>query len=606
MSQVPSEKKDDLGILFDTTLKETNSEVVTNGAPIKTYAPVTSVTTSHLSGQGGAFDVGKAFTGDHAETGTIVSDKRYTRPSVGESLKEAWSEWWNKVSVRVKKVVESTPHPTNKAPAMVAHPETRKDIITKAAHHSTIAPKDDHKIVVEKLRTMGSDAKRITGSPIIITPPIPNSSRGTWSHHVEEPKELPHEKKPLPLPDLRHITIAPEIAKKNVWPAREVFGKTQEEKLEAPTSTPLQKIVVPFRAQKKDGSLLKNVVHIAPRVQRDTDTTYSTPIPQTSKGVSVPLMKRETTHTVPEAPRTHTHDVSETTSREVTASRVIPPSSSQAPQPDIPTDSRVNERPVFHGSHTDWSVKELSPTHVHRETPVVPQGARTQGASRYTPFTWMILGGIVLLGSTLAIIANLYINVFRTEKPTNTLVEEVPDAQPPVDEVSVETITITEDPRASLTSLNDAVLRVKPARTEIRLVVTQGGVRRVATTEELLLAIHAHLNPSALRALDDSFAVGSVTTVETVPYFVFRTAYFDTLFAGLLAWEEFIYTDFSPLFGEHALTHSIFKDVIVKGRPARILMNDAGLDTLAYGFLNQNTIIITKNREALEKLFLEL
>lgn len=597
MSSNQSQKSDNLGIVFDTPTTEHMPEEIAKVVTPQKQVSNPHTPASHLGGQG-VFDVERAFSSEHGDTGTIVSDRRHHRPSLGETLAGAWGEWLDKTKRNVEKLIENVPKVTAEETPVIAAPETRTEVIAEAAMHASIAPKDDHHVVVEKLRTMGTDSVRVTGSPVAITPPKPTSTQGTWSHYTPEKNGVSAQKQPPLTPDLRKSTIAPVVTKKITSPVVEAILNTHKAKqgtLYEPPH-PQERVSVPVPPPKKQGMIVKSAVHIAPRVQRDSNPTYSAPLPVQKKPT---LFARETARVSQKS--------SWVTAQPKTSEPPTVPTPPPAPAPaprSVP--HVVGEAPVFHGSHAHWTLEELGTSHSQTHTSPVPQKPQPASSRHYTPLTWMVLGGIALLGITLAVVASIYVHVFtkndevivttQEPSPTTTLQEE--DAR--------ETIRITSDVRGSLTSLLDTVNRVKPTRTEIRVIVTEGGDERIATGETFLTAIGAHLTGSTLRALGNELRVGSITTTKTSPYIILTGARFDSLFAGLLMWEPTLYTDLSPLFGENPVSQLVFKDVIVSGKPVRVLQNDAGFEVIAYTFLNQNTVIITGDREALEKLLLEL
>ena len=94
-----------------------------------------------------------------------------------------------------------------------------------------------------------------------------------------------------------------------------------------------------------------------------------------------------------------------------------------------------------------------------------------------------------------------------------------------------------------------------------------------------------------------------------------KTQNFDTAFAGMLAWEKTMSADLSPLFGapvvmsfdpsartDTQVREAFFKDTIASNKNVRLLLDEEGRDRIVYTFVNQNTVLITTTRTALDAL----
>ena len=149
--------------------------------------------TSILNDSGAVFDVERAY--DSGETaGTIISDKK--RKGVLGQLKNAATELAGSATKAVKDVKlfeEEPPKPT------VTPGSERKDIISKAVQSNQQAPKDDHDVVIERIRTFQKDAERVSGKPYLIQKNKEQPKSG-WTHTTEESKPTPVQKpKPKPV-----------------------------------------------------------------------------------------------------------------------------------------------------------------------------------------------------------------------------------------------------------------------------------------------------------------------------------------------------------------------------------------------------------------------
>lgn len=103
--------------------------------------------------------------------------------------------------------------------------------------------------------------------------------------------------------------------------------------------------------------------------------------------------------------------------------------------------------------------------------------------------------------------------------------------------------------------------------------------------------------PSELsRNINSEFAMGMFKKGEVLsPVLILRVTEFGGAFAGMLEWEKQMPLDLS-LIARSVGTSSIpiWKDVIIKNKDARVLLDETGQSVMAYSFLDKNTILITR------------
>jgi hypothetical protein len=124
-----------------------------------------------------------------------------------------------------------------------------------------------------------------------------------------------------------------------------------------------------------------------------------------------------------------------------------------------------------------------------------------------------------------------------------------------------------------------------------------------------------------LRNIDESSTVGVVDGgSETHPFFIFKVTSYERTFAGMLAWEQTIGTDLSLFYPAYAdtaptltgatstsvlktkaaappipATPPHFVDAIVANHDVRILKDTSGRSILLYGYVDKQTLVITRN-----------
>jgi hypothetical protein len=605
-------KKDDLGIIFNTTSPE----------PEKNSRAHTSKE-SHLTNHGDVFDVTKVFESNHGgEAGTIISDRKRTHASIGSTLGSAFREWWGNARGSVEKSVHALPKITKEEP-MIAKASTRTEVVKEAAKLSTIAPKDDHRVVLEQFHTFKSDMARITGTPgITLKQPEKKSIVSRWGHSEPETVIPSHTTETTPASqtyepiDLRSSMIAPEVSRK----------------IKSDVPVPIPKPFVSQEAPLHKDTPAENaaVIKIAHMSIPDVVPHSSTPVSQeiphhpaafvikedaskhTEKEISslppvqwgstseVSLKKDESSlqniqqETVPSL---HTP---ETTDIHIPAPEVTKHlSASLSPKPR--KNSMVEPIQLSTDPHTfpdatiqKESAKRLAP-YTQKQSPV----PHTIPKFTFTPTTWLILGGIVATGATLAVIVSIYVNVFDSEPVQSHAVPTFIDTETSIG------ISLTSDAVAFHTIFSEKTQNSGNGNTQVYPTITEGETSRLATSNEFFSTLGITLPRTLSAALDDTFMIGSITTTKPEPYLIIRSYNFDQLFAGLLEWEGAMRTDLLPLFGTPAPTSKFFTDAVQNNKSTRILYDDMGNEILLYSFINQNTVIITTSAEALAALIQE-
>lgn len=556
-------------------------------------ASVRETNASHLSNQGDVFDVGRAFTSTHGETGTIVTDRKHLRPSIGESLKDAFSEWWGKTERRVTRTTEALKKYDEKEPE-VAKAETRVETVKEAVKNSSLAPKDDHRVVIEKIRTLQSDTARATGAPsMAIKDPIKTTTKGSWTYTSETPKpsEVSKPVSPRPAggtPDLRQATVAPIVEqriKKSVTeyaPQKQTLSPTKPEHSTIKKgSVQVGYMSIPDTVPQKKEPARESVIGVRESVSEGKAVSPVTqtpvPIPQHE-----PVLEERVVISAPQVSKPiQQKETFETFSHEY--------------EPRVAEDTDTSS--VFHGvsaiPHAAEFAEASVPETIHTDTPT-PR-------FELTKTTWLLLGGAVVVGIVLAVGVSVSVMLFRNGNgaPTQETLT-VPAFFQTEKQLSV---ALESDPTSFLTTLKNEIVNSSHTSVQLYPIVMSDSVSHVATAEELFTFLETRLSEETIRTLEPAFMIGGVTVNEKTPFIVIRSYNFDALFAGLLSWEKYMFADLTPLFvSTSPIGHTFFRDTIVNNKPARVLYDDTGKDVLMYSFINQDTVVITTGREALTKV----
>lgn len=137
---------------------------------------------------------------------------------------------------------------------------------------------------------------------------------------------------------------------------------------------------------------------------------------------------------------------------------------------------------------------------------------------------------------------------------------------------------------------------------------------RALTASEFLALLEASARSDFVRALAPEFALGIRGLPTNRAFLIFKTNYYQTAFAGMLAWESSLVNDLGPLFGNTADTAPAgttsdvftgrttgFVDRTLHNRDVREALGAGGTPLLLWGFADKHTLIITDDEDTFEK-----
>jgi hypothetical protein len=211
---------------------------------------------------------------------------------------------------------------------------------------------------------------------------------------------------------------------------------------------------------------------------------------------------------------------------------------------------------------------------------------------------WGILAFVAIVGVTLAVVLSIYFKVFAPNEDIQTEILTIPSFFTTESQTGV---PLTGEPKAFLNTLNETLMQTSGAR-QLYPTQKEGEGFRIATAPEVLTFLETHVAQKTIRALDNNIMIGSITTTKNEPFIILRSYNFDTLFSGLLLWEEYMYEDLAPLFGTEPMNAPRFKDAVRDNTSTRILYDANGAEVMLYSFINQNTVVITSSGDALAEI----
>ncbi len=109
--------------------------------------------------------------------------------------------------------------------------------------------------------------------------------------------------------------------------------------------------------------------------------------------------------------------------------------------------------------------------------------------------------------------------------------------------------------------------------------------------------------PPLLRSLRPDFMFGFHAFNRNQPFFILKTDYYDSAFAGMLEWEKELAGNLLPLFSRAdrvaELSQRPWGDTVIKNKDTRTLRNFDGSIAIVYTFKDQRTLIIATSEDAL-------
>jgi hypothetical protein len=155
--------------------------------------------------------------------------------------------------------------------------------------------------------------------------------------------------------------------------------------------------------------------------------------------------------------------------------------------------------------------------------------------------------------------------------------------------------------RASQVGSLGSITRIIPA---VATTTPNGTQTRPATTQEFLRALDTSAPDALLRALGTEFFFGLHSADENAPLFVIPVVSYDNAFAGMLAWEQSLNTELSPIFtplpvyqtDADGIPHvRAFADAVIRNYDTRTLTDDNSTIQLYYSFPSPKILVIAES-----------
>jgi hypothetical protein len=535
-----------------------------------------------LSGGKETFDVERAFNDESIQEGTIVTDRKRKHIGAGAMLKSAWSEWWGNTKNSVETTVDKMEFLKPKERPTVEVAEKRANVLQEAAQYARQVPRDDHAIVVEKVRTYAHDAATATGKPFTIKEPAVKIGAHWSQPREEEKKSEPDKVEPLPTLDLRATTVAHDVQHASTPLTAYVPHATTNKKIETPTPVVTEKPLVAsmrtpekMRAGKAEEKRSGWMFFKDERTSTDVRKAVAMPRPEVTAIPRVDVRQSPSTPRVREA---------------IPVTRPLPPPPAVTTVAPIPR--TVTTTPVVREPMGEREEKLSEPRIESR--PIIPERSGFLASILKVPRV-LIISSIVVVGGGLGVLAALFILNTKEDLPVApTITANVPsfirtDDDIPLPLSSTRTVlyqALENEMRAD----HGTVVQYYPT-------ITESATTRPASTDAIMRTLSWGVPGSFVRVLDSSMMFGSVRGGSNEPFIILSSTNFDVAFAGLLSWEATMSADLAPFFGEPV--NGRFTDAITSNRSIRVLRDEAGKERLIYAFVNKNLIVITTTTDTL-------
>lgn len=136
----------------------------------------------------------------------------------------------------------------------------------------------------------------------------------------------------------------------------------------------------------------------------------------------------------------------------------------------------------------------------------------------------------------------------------------------------------------------------------INIYVTKNN--EVLTLLKFSQVIGLNLPENLTRHLQDNFAFGVYDGGETRSRFlILKTSFFAQAWSAMLEWERYLASDLGFLLKTNSDNKAVWLDKTLRNKDARLERDSDGRAILIYGFIDEQTILITRDENAFIKVF---
>lgn len=294
------------------------------------------------------------------------------------------------------------------------------------------------------------------------------------------------------------------------------------------------------------------------------------------------------------------HDAFVSTRRRETASEEF-----SVPEPSASAESTTQRAISSDVRRPSFSAQRTVHTPSVKQETVAMQDQEISSPKRKNFFSqismpYIVGGGVAIVTIVLFILGSVIF--FSSSEPHDSTLSLAPSF---FEVSSTVRIPLTEERGTFFATVRDRITNDSSQHVQVNPTLIENKKERSVTSKEFFNILGLSAPHSLIGTLDETFMLGGITTTKHEPYLIIRSYNFETLFSGLLAWEDSMQSDFTPLFGIPGIENSIFRDAVSNNKSTRILYDGGGNEVLLYSFINRNTVVITTSGEALAALIKE-
>ncbi len=234
--------------------------------------------------------------------------------------------------------------------------------------------------------------------------------------------------------------------------------------------------------------------------------------------------------------------------------------------------------------HERKQKRELEPL-VHHDKAVTP--------SNFLANIKMILISLLLLG----VGGGIIFFVFQYVKEGSvTKMAEV--------QTIIPALAKTDLPLTTINALEGELSKISNEGVSALILKTANGLP-VESASQIFSTLGIEPSGKLFRTLKSDYMIGALVKSGVKSNFlIISVGDFGQAFSGMLEWEESLSADLPFLLATYASSTSSFvwRDVIIKNKDARALINDKDQSQIAYTFLDKQTVLITDTVSAVAEL----
>lgn len=168
----------------------------------------------------------------------------------------------------------------------------------------------------------------------------------------------------------------------------------------------------------------------------------------------------------------------------------------------------------------------------------------------------------------------------------------------------VDASTLSRQATIGVVAIERSKERVPSAITQIELRRGTEPGSELLTSSDFFARLNVHAPQPLIRALNPLFMLGILGVNPPHTFLIIKIDSFENAFPGMLEWEPRLAEDLQPLFAENAdiPTNTVWRDVVIGNRDARILPDANGQTALLYAFYENRLLIITDNENTFRSL----